>query len=141
MVRRKAKQAIAYLQEWDTQLNGADPLLEEYGQAVDEAQRLLTETGDPSRALGLMLDGRPFTRLEDLHPAVDSSRGAMESVNRDLRSLDEQELEERFGEARFAGWERIPTQRPVVGEREDERRRRRREAMVVSDGDDQWIMS
>lgn len=146
-VQRKAKQAIIYLQEWDAELNGADSLLEEYDTAREEAERLLTGTGH-LRARGMsgeeedslfvpeMETIRPVTRLEDLaEGASPVPRSAMESARRALRGVaDEDDTLERLGEARFAGWERIPTQRPVVGEREDERRRRRREAMVVSDG-------
>ncbi|KAF2165483.1 hypothetical protein M409DRAFT_24334 [Zasmidium cellare ATCC 36951] len=150
-IQRKAKQAIVYLQEWDAELNGADTLLEEYDTAREEAERLLTGTGhlrarrssgEQSPLFGPEMETvRPVTTLEDLastrEGALDAPRFAMESARRALRGVDDDDDDtpERFGEARFAGWERIPTQRPVVGEREDERRRRRREAMVVSEGD------
>ncbi|KAK4499154.1 hypothetical protein PRZ48_009666 [Zasmidium cellare] len=150
-VQRKAKQAIAYLQEWDAELNGADSLLEEYDTAREEAERLLTGTGrlhthrsseDGSPLFVPEMETvRPVTTLEDLastrEDALDARRFAMESARRVLRGVDDQDdTPERFGEARFAGWERIPTQRPLVGEGESERRRRRREAMVVNEGGD-----
>ena len=119
-IRRQARQAVRFLQEW-----GLD-LADSYGNlpfdrvgnqmpVMDRSEwdMLAEESHDEE-----MLDSGVVARLEE------------------LEALNENGHDDLAGQARFAGWDNFPhPRRPNTGSAEAERRRRRREAMVLHEGD------
>ncbi|USW54209.1 hypothetical protein Slin15195_G075280 [Septoria linicola] len=151
-ISRKAKQAVQYLYDFDIELRdrlgsrGLDDLDLPMGYADDVAYR--DENGelqvmdvdewdavararnrqqasfdDDERGMDVV------ARLEELSQEIDRTEREMES------------LQSGVGQARFAGWDRIPAPpRPLVpsgqlGDESSNRRRRHREAMVLHEGD------
>ncbi|KXT10685.1 hypothetical protein AC579_4773 [Pseudocercospora musae] len=118
-IRRQARQAVRYLQEWGLDLTDSYGTLpfDRVGNQMpimdrSEWDMLAEESHDEG-----VLDSGVVARLEE------------------LEALNEDSLDDLVGQARFAGWDGFPhPRRSNAGSVEAERRRRRREAMVLHEG-------
>jgi hypothetical protein len=137
--KRLARQAIQYLYEWDLELRDSLPI--DPSEQAEDGQDWqnypeLDEVFDALAAEGYHTEGSDGEDTRELPGSglVARLEELSEEVNRTERDFDS--LRNGVGQARFAGWDRIPLQRPPLRGEEDEaeRRRRRREVMVFHEG-------
>ncbi|EME38263.1 hypothetical protein DOTSEDRAFT_57407 [Dothistroma septosporum NZE10] len=154
--RRRAKQAIAYLQDWDTTLSTSLDETRTFAarEALVEAARTLRSPHPSTPHLPTLAEMQSVANVagglvsvSDLDREAERQRDRQLDVVSRLEEMAEigwsnEELEQ--GSARFAGWDRIPNERDDGDDgdvydlrRELAERRRRRRVMVVSTEDEE----
>ncbi|EME79245.1 uncharacterized protein MYCFIDRAFT_204748 [Pseudocercospora fijiensis CIRAD86] len=118
-IRRQARQAVRFLQEW-----GLD-LADGYGNLpFDRARNQMP-----------MMDRSEWDMLAEESPDEEMLDSGVVARLEELEALNEISHDDLARQARFAGWDNFPHPRPSnTGSAEAERRRRRREAMVLHEG-------
>ncbi|KXT07706.1 hypothetical protein AC578_10176 [Pseudocercospora eumusae] len=119
-IRRQARQAVRFLQDWGLDLTDSYANLP-YDRAGNQMP---------------IMDQNEWDMLAEESPDEEVLESGVVARLEELEARNETRHHDLAGQARFAGWDNFPHPRRFnTASAEAERRRRRREAMVLHEGD------